>query len=55
MWTSGGDTRRVDRLRCDCEDLDTLGLHQEMDGEGAAGLTLTVQAMTAIDEERLQR
>jgi hypothetical protein len=32
------------------EDLDTLGLDQQIDDEGAGGLPLTVQAMTAVNE-----
>jgi hypothetical protein len=44
-------TRDVNRLRWHGEDLDTLGLDQQIDDERAAGLPLTVQAMTAVNEE----
>ena len=48
-------SRYVDRSRLAGEDLDTLGLDQEVDDERAAGLTLTVQAMAAMNEERVRR
>src|ERR1700733_13752818 len=47
--------RHVDRLRRERGDLDTVGLDQQIDDEGAAGLPLAVQAMTAMNEERLRR
>jgi hypothetical protein len=42
-----------DRLRLSGEELDSIGLDQDVDDESAPGLPLTVQAVTAVDEERL--
>jgi hypothetical protein len=46
-------TRHLDWLWCNCEDLDALRLDQQIDDEGAAGLALAVQAMTAMNEQWL--
>jgi hypothetical protein len=43
-------TRHTDRLRRRAEKLNALCLNEQIDYEGAAGLTLTVQAMTAMNE-----
>src|SRR5215208_6687748 len=45
----------VDRLRDAREQLHALGFDQQVDDEGASGLALTVQAMTAMREERIRR
>jgi hypothetical protein len=42
--------RRLDRLWVTCEQLDSIGLDQQVDNERAPGLPLTVQAMTAVNE-----
>src|SRR5512132_16057 len=47
--------RHVDLLRLSREQLDTVALDQQVDDERAAGLPLAIQAMTAVDEERLRR
>jgi hypothetical protein len=47
--------RHVHRLRPSGEQLDAVGLDQQVDHEGAARLPLTVQAVAAMDEERLGR
>jgi hypothetical protein len=44
-----------DRLRLSGEELDSVGLDQDVDDESAPGLPLTVQAVTAMDDERLGR
>src|SRR5215471_7475462 len=41
----------VDRLRLFCEQLYTARLDQQIDDECASGLALTVEAVTAVDEE----
>src|SRR4029079_15441174 len=46
--------RHVDRLRVAGEELDPVGLDQQVDDEGAAGLALAVQAVAAVDEERIR-
>src|SRR5438874_2204899 len=46
-------TRHVDRLRRAREQLDAVGLDQQVDDEGASGLPLAVQAVTAMREERI--
>jgi hypothetical protein len=48
-------TGHINRLRCCPEHLDTLCLDEQIDHEGAAGLTLTVQTMATMNEERLRR
>jgi hypothetical protein len=45
----------VDRLRDAREQLHTVGLDQEIDDEGTSRLTLAVQAMAAMREERIGR
>jgi hypothetical protein len=40
--------RRVDGLRRSRDDMHTVGLDQQIDDEGAAGLALTVQAVAAM-------
>jgi hypothetical protein len=47
--------RRIDGLGCSREQLDTLRLDEQIDDEGAAGLTLTVQTMATVNEQRLRR
>jgi hypothetical protein len=47
--------RHVDRLRHLPEQLHTVGLDQQVDNEGASGLPLAIQAVTAMNEERLGR
>ena len=47
--------RHVDRLRVAGEQLHAVGLDQQVDDEGASGLPLAVQAMTAVREERIGR
>jgi hypothetical protein len=47
--------RHVHLLRLSSEQLDTVALDQQVDDERAAGLPLAIQAMTAVDEERLGR
>src|SRR5205807_76127 len=47
--------RRVDRLRRVREQLHTVGLDQQVDDECASGLSLAVQAVTAMREERIGR
>jgi hypothetical protein len=47
--------RHVNRLRDAREQLDTVSLDQQVDDEGASGLPLAVQAMTAMREERIGR
>src|SRR4029450_10234221 len=47
--------RHVDLLRLSREQLDPVALDQQVDDERAAGLPLAIQAMTAVDEERLRR
>jgi hypothetical protein len=42
-------------LRDAREQLHTVGLDQQIDDEGTSGLTLAVQAMTAMREERIGR
>jgi len=42
--------RKGDRLAL--QEFDLVGLDQAVDGEGAAGLFLAVEAMTAMDEQR---
>src|SRR5262249_17893399 len=44
-----------DRLGLPGDQLDPIGLDQEVDDERAPGLPLTVEAMAAVDEERLRR
>jgi hypothetical protein len=44
-----------DRLQLSGEELDSVGLDQDVDDESAPGLPLTVQAVTAVDEERIGR
>ena len=44
-----------DRLRLSGEELDSVGLDQDVDDESAPGLPLTVQAVTAVDKERIGR
>jgi hypothetical protein len=46
-------SRHGDRLRRCCEQLDSIGLDQQVDHERAPGLPLTIQAMTAVREERI--
>ena len=46
-------SRHRDKLRLAGEELHSVGLDQEVDDERAAGLSLTVQAMTAMNEERI--
>jgi hypothetical protein len=48
-------TRHIDRLRGCSQNLDTLCLDEQIDREGAAGLTLTVQTVTTVNEQRLRR
>jgi hypothetical protein len=45
--------RHGDRLRLAGEELHSVGLDQQVDDECAPGLSLTVQAMTAMREERV--
>jgi hypothetical protein len=45
----------LDRLRVARQQLHAVGLDQQVDDEGASGLPLAVQAMTAMDEERIGR
>src|SRR5207249_1682698 len=45
----------VDRLRIVREQLHSVGLDQQVDHEGASGLPLAVQAMTAMREEWIGR
>jgi hypothetical protein len=45
----------VDRLRVAREELNTVGLDQQVDDERASGLPLAVQAVTAMREERVGR
>ncbi len=45
-------TRRIDRLRRFGDNLDALGLDEEIDNERAAGLALTVQTVAAMNEQR---
>ena len=47
--------RHVDRLRRARQELDAVGLDQQVDDEGASGLALAVQAVTAMREERIGR
>ena len=47
-------TRDVGRLRPALDHLHAVGLDQQVDHEGAAGLPLTVQAVTAVREQRLR-
>ena len=47
--------RHVDLLRLSREQLDAIAFDQQVDDERTAGLPLAVQAMTAVDEERLGR
>src|SRR5207248_103027 len=47
--------RNVDRLRLAREQLDAVGLDQQVDDERAAGLPLAIQAVAAVREERLGR
>src|SRR5262245_47190598 len=45
----------IDRLWLAHEQLDAVGLDQQVDDERAAGLPLAVEAVAAMDEERLGR
>src|SRR5207237_5446397 len=45
----------VDRLRVAGEQLDAVTLDQHVDDEGASRLPLAVQAVAAMDEERVGR
>jgi hypothetical protein len=45
--------RNRDHLRLAAEELDSVGLDQDVDDECAPRLPLTIQAMTAMDEERI--
>src|SRR5690349_20062864 len=47
--------RNVDGLRLAGHDLDPVGLDKEVDDERATCLALAVQAVAAVDEERLAR
>ena len=47
--------RHVHRLRHAREQLHAVGLDQQVDHEGASGLPLAVQAMTAMREKRIGR
>ncbi len=47
--------RRVDRFGPSGQQLDPVGLHEQVDHERAAGLPLAVQTVTAVHEERLRR
>jgi hypothetical protein len=44
----------IDRLGRSGENLNTLCLNQQIDDEGAARLTLTVQTMAAMNEQGLR-
>ena len=46
-------SRNVDRPRLTRGHLDAVGLDQQVDHKGAAGLPLAVQAVAAMDDERL--
>src|SRR5262249_42035330 len=45
--------RRLHRLRLASEQLDAVGLDQEVDHKRASGLPLAVEAVAAMDKERL--
>jgi hypothetical protein len=47
--------RYLDRVRPPRGQLHAVGLDQQVDHEGAAGLALAVQAVAAMDEQRLGR
>jgi hypothetical protein len=47
--------RHVDRLRVAREQLHTVGLDQQVDDERVSGLSLVVQTVTAMREERIGR
>jgi len=46
-------TRRVDRLRRARGDLDPLCLNQQVDDERTPGLTLAVQTVATVNDQRL--
>jgi hypothetical protein len=48
-------TRHIDRLRRCRQNLNPLCLDEQIDHEGAASLTLTVQTMTAMNKQRFRR
>ena len=47
--------RDVDRVRRSRDFLQAVGLDEQVDDEGAAGLALTVQAVAAVDDHRFRR
>ena len=50
-----GAARHVDRYRVVREQLHAIGLDQQVDDEGASGLPLAVEAVAAMDEQRIGR
>jgi hypothetical protein len=50
-----GAARDVDRRRVTREQLYAISLDQQVDDEGATGLPLAVEAVAAVDEERIGR